>query len=58
MNVLPTCLFVYHMYAWCPQRSDEGARFPGAGEGNGCEPTMWVLGTKPWSSARATSAIN
>lgn len=23
MNVLLACLYVYHMYAWCPQRSEE-----------------------------------
>lgn len=22
--VLPTCLYVHHLYVWCPQRSEEG----------------------------------
>lgn len=27
MGVLPTCMFVYHMHAWCP-RSEEGTGIP------------------------------
>lgn len=31
MSVLSTCLSMHHMHAWCPQRLEEGAGFPGAG---------------------------
>ena len=31
MNALPAWMYVYHMHAWCPQRPEEGIRFPGTG---------------------------
>lgn len=30
-SVLLTSMPVDHMHAWCPQRSEEGVRSPGAG---------------------------
>lgn len=29
--ILPACMYVNHVYAWCPQRSDEGVGSPGTG---------------------------
>lgn len=26
-DALPACMYVYYVYAWCPQRSEEGIRF-------------------------------
>lgn len=55
MGVLHPCTFVYQMCAWCPWRSEEGARSPGTEITHGCEfcGTMWVLRIKPRSSGRA-----
>lgn len=38
MNVLPTSMYVCHMYAWCP-RSEEGTKSPGIGITDGHEPS-------------------
>ena len=55
INVLPACIYVYHMYAWYPWRSEESIRSLGTGVMNGCEPScMWVLRIQARSSARAT----
>jgi hypothetical protein len=27
MNVLTTCMSVYHVYTWCPRRSEEAIQF-------------------------------
>lgn len=34
---LPACTSVYHVHAWCPQRSAEGAASPGTAAIDGCE---------------------
>ena len=31
MNVLPECVSVYHKYAWCLKRPEEGTKFPETG---------------------------
>lgn len=31
LNVFSTWIYVYHMHAWCTQRSEEGDRGPGTG---------------------------
>lgn len=31
MNILPTCMAMYHVYAWCPQRPGEGIGYPESG---------------------------
>lgn len=38
MNVLPVCLYVYHMHAWCSQRSEEVIILPGDGVIDICKP--------------------
>lgn len=36
-GVLPSCMYVHHLQAWCQQRSEEGI-------------DPWVLGINPKSS--------
>lgn len=31
VSVLPKCMYVYHMRAWCLERPEEGVRAPGTG---------------------------
>lgn len=51
------CMHVCASHApQCPRRSEEGAGFPGASALDSCEP-LYVLGTKPGSSARAASIL-
>lgn len=38
MNVLSTCVSIYHRHAWCLWKTKEGIRSPGAGVTEGCEP--------------------
>lgn len=44
-----------HRQAWCLPTSKEGVRSSRCGITDG---TMWVMGTEPRSSARATSTLN
>lgn len=48
MGYLPTCVSVYYLCAWCPQRTEEGMESPGTGVIGGREPTCrcceWSLG--------------
>lgn len=39
------CMYVYHMYAQCPQRSEECVRSLGTGGTDGCESSFgcWEL---------------
>lgn len=43
--------YVQHMCTWCPQKSKEGTLSPGTGVLYSSEITIWVLETKPRSSA-------
>lgn len=36
-GVLPLCLPIHHMHAWCPQRPEEDAGSPGTGVTEDCE---------------------
>lgn len=36
--VFTACLYVHHMYAWCPSRLNGGIGSPGIGVIDGCEP--------------------
>lgn len=47
MTISPTCMYVYHMNAWCPWRSKEGTGSPGTGVINGYEPPYWCWELKP-----------
>lgn len=58
MSALPSCMYVYYMYAWCPWKTEEDIRSPGTGVTDGCKPPCRFWGTEPGSSARATSAFN
>lgn len=53
-NVLPRCMFMHYLCAWCPRRPKEGDRSPETGIRDGCESPCgcWDL------SARAASALN
>jgi hypothetical protein len=55
-SILCACEFYSH--AWCPQRSEEGIRAPGARELWMLKATIRMLGTEPESSARATSCLS
>lgn len=49
-------MYVYHMHARCPQRSEEGIRFPKTQVTDGLSASAWVLGTEPGTYARAANA--
>lgn len=58
MSVLPTGTSVYHVYAWCSGRPEEGTEFPWNGSYRGLPAVIWVLGIEPGSTERSTSALN
>lgn len=37
VRVLPACMYVYHLCAWCPQMPQGGIKAPGTGVTDGCE---------------------
>lgn len=45
LSVLPPCMFVYHMHAWCQKRLEEEVEFLGVGITYSCEPLCgsWEL---------------
>lgn len=49
MSDLPVCVYMGHMHAWCPRRSEEDAGCSGTGLVDDCE----QLGTGPGFSANA-----
>ena len=55
---LSACLSVQHMLVQCPCSLEEGLESPWDWSCRQLLAAMWVLGTEPWSSARATSACN
>lgn len=57
MGVLPTCVLMYHVCAWCSQRSAKGLGSPRTKVTDGYEP-LQVMESEPWSSARAENAPN
>lgn len=42
VSILPVCMFVHHVGAWCPLRSEVRVKPPGTG-------AVRLLGSKPWS---------
>lgn len=50
-------MYVYHVPAWYPQKSDEAIRSMKLELGL-LYAMIWILGTEPESSARATRAFN
>lgn len=38
MDVLPAHMYVHHVHAWCPWRSEDEVGFPKTGVMNDCEP--------------------
>lgn len=50
ISVLPACMSMHHVRAWCPQRSDEAIGSPGTGVTDGCElPRGYREPNKPWT---------
>lgn len=49
MNILPACMSVYHMHAWCWQRPEEDIGSPWTGVTGRCELPcgFWVLNLGP-----------
>lgn len=49
INVLPSCVYVQHVCAWCPRRSEEGVGYPRPGLMDNCEPPCrcWKLNPDP-----------
>lgn len=43
MSFLPAFVYVCHMYAWWPLKSEEGVRFPGIRVIDDCEPNFGHL---------------
>jgi hypothetical protein len=54
MSILPAYMYVHHMHAWCLKRP-EGHQI--SWSYRWLWATMWVLGSKPGSSARAASSL-
>ena len=54
MSVLPACMPVYNVCAWCPERPDEAQNW----SYKWLWGIIWVLGMEPWSFGRAASALN
>lgn len=49
MNILPACMSVYHMHAWCWQRPEEDIGSPWTGVTGRCEFALWILGIESGS---------
>ena len=41
-SVLPACMSMYHMHAFCPQGSEKGIGYHGTGVVDGCEPILCI----------------
>ena len=58
MSVSPSCMYMHHMHAQCPQRSEEGGGFRRTRVmGYKLPCVMWVLRVKPEFPVIATSAL-
>lgn len=57
MNVLPACMSVHRVHAWCLQETEEVLDPLEPELTDGSRQLMWVLGTKPRSFAGADSAF-
>lgn len=56
-DILPSCVSVCHMHAWCHWGPDKGTGAPGTEITDGCE-LPCVLGIKPRASVRPATAHN
>lgn len=57
INILPTCMTVYHVHAQFKQRPEEGSGPSGNGVKTLLWASMWLLGIEPKSSGRTVSAF-
>jgi hypothetical protein len=48
LSVLPACMYVYYVCAWCPQRSEESIGSPGTGIIDGWELPSIGVGNRTW----------
>lgn len=51
------CLSIHVVPGWCPARSEGGVRYPGTVIRDSCV-AVWIPGTQPRPSGRATRALN
>lgn len=58
MRVLPACMSVYRMKAWCLWRSEKSVGFLGTGVRDCCEQACGVLRIKPGFSRRAAHSFS
>ena len=58
LGVLPVCMDVFHMYAWCLRRPEKSVSDCLGLEFQIFVSPMWVLGIKPRSSGRAANTLN
>ena len=54
LDVLPELVSMHHVYAWCPQRSEDSVEL----ELQIVMRHLWMLGIEPRSSRRASSSLN
>lgn len=47
MGVVPACMSVHFVHAWCPQRSEEVVESPGTRVNRWLSTIVWVLGIEP-----------
>ena len=60
LSALPASMFKHHIYSWCPQRPEEGARSPGTGLTGGCEPPCgcWESNLCPCKSSQSSQPLS
>lgn len=58
LSVLPFCVYVHLMHAWCPQRAGEVFRSPVTRDKGDSEPTVWMISVESLSSERTISTLN
>lgn len=56
MSVLLTCMYVLYMFAFYPQRPEDGIKSPGTEIVDDCE-SLWVLGIESRFFVRTTRAL-
>jgi hypothetical protein len=47
LSVLPECMYVYHLHAWCAWKPEEAIRSPGKDATDSCELSFWCWNLGP-----------